>query len=261
MEVRPGQVISSAVFNSLFATLMTRMGDLEDRVADLEAGSGGGADPVAITGFSPPSQAKVNEALAILGRGFIFPPSTPGTPTPVPTNTVIVNGVQMTLFLADSTTERLSFLIPPSLNITTPTVVTVQVSNELGESQPRTYTILPPDPITAPQPTITGVAPQSNPLNLSTAIVGQIAVVDGTNFLTDATKMTVTFTVPPPVGGSPHVYTVESSQLSALTATRFNVMVPEITEVPALDSKVVIVGVRVEGNSLAGTRAIQAYRA
>ena len=151
-DVRPGQIISSALFNSLVTTLMTRMEDLEGRVSDLEAGSGGGQAPVAITGFSPPTRQKVNETLAILGRGFAFPPAMPGNP-PIPTNTVIINGVQVTSFLFDSSPERLSFNIPPSLNITTATQVTIQVSNGAGESEARPYTILPPDAQTVPQPT------------------------------------------------------------------------------------------------------------
>ena len=259
-EVRPGQIISSALFNSLFTTLMTRMDDLEGRIKDLETGQPGGQqDPVAISGFSPPSQAKVNETLAILGRGFIFPPAMPGNP-PIPTNTVIVNGVQITTFLFDSSPERLSFQIPASLNITASTQVTIQVSNEAGESEVRTYTILPPDANPLPQPTITGVVPQSMPMATFTAITGQVALIDGTNFLTDPAKMTVTFTVPTSGGGGPHVYTVEPSQLSALTAGHFNVVVPDITEASVFDTLTVILGVKVEGNSVAGTRAIQAMR-
>lgn len=258
-DVRPGQIISSALFNSLVTTLMTRMDDLEGRVSDLEAGSGGGQDPVAITGFSPPTQAKVNETLAILGRGFVFPPAMPGNP-PIPTNTVIINGVQITSFLFDSSPQRLTFNIPSTLQITTATPVTIQVSNEAGESEAKPYTILPPDAQTVPQPTITGIVPQSMPLAANTAILNQVAVVDGTNFLTDASKMTVTFTVPTSGPTGPHVYTVEAAQLTNLTATRFNVVVPDITEATVFDTLTVILSVRVDGNSLAGTRAIQAMR-
>jgi hypothetical protein len=255
-EVRPGQIISSALFNSLFTTLMTRMDDLEGRVDDLEAGSGGGADPVAITGFSPPSQAKVNETMAILGRGFTFPPSAGG----VPTNTVIINGVQITSFLFDSTIERLSFVIPPTLNITTPTSVTVEVSNELGEAQPRTYTLLPPDPITVPQPTVTQASPLNDPSLANTVIVGQVAVIDGTNFLTDATKLTVTFTVPPAGGGTTHVYPVPQPSITAVSDTKLQAMVPEILEVPIFGNRTVIVSVLCQGNATPGTKTIQARR-
>jgi hypothetical protein len=256
MEVRPGQIISSALFNSLFTTLMTRMEDLEARVADLEGGTGGGADAVAITGFSPPAQAKQNEVLAILGRGFIFPPLAAG----VPTNTLMLDGVQINAFLFDSSTERLSFVIPAALAITTPTTITIQVGNELGESQPRTYLVLPPDPITVPQPTIAQVAPKSVPALSNTVIVGQVAVVDGTNFLTDATTMTVAFTVPAPAGGSPHTYPVATTGVTAVSATRFEVMVPDMSEVPAVGNRVVILSVLAQGNAVAGTKTIQARR-
>jgi hypothetical protein len=257
-EVRPGQIISSALFNSLVTSLMTRMDDLEGRLAELEAHPGTPDEPVAITGFIPPSQAKVNEQLSILGRGFTFPPFAGG----VPTNVVLVNDVQIMSFLFDSSTERLAFNIPPSLKIAAPTSVTIRVGNEQGDAQPKNYTVLPPDIPTVPPPTVAQASPQGDPGLANTVIVGQVAVVDGTNFLLDNTKMTVRFTVPPGGGGGggTSVYQVPAKDVTAVSDTRLEAIVPSIEQVPLFGNLTVILSVLCDGNAIPGTRNIQARR-
>ena len=255
-EVRPGQIISSALFNSLVTTLMTRMDDLEGRVEDLEEGAGTGADPVAITGFSPTSQQKVKKDLAILGRGFIFPPTESG----LPTNTVLINGFQITAFLSDSAVDRLSFNLPQELNITTTTNVTVEVSNELGDAKPWTYTLQPPDPVTVPQPAVTGASPLSSPSLANTVRIGEVAVIVGSNFLTDATKLAVSFSVLLGPGLPLHVYPVPQSGITAVDDMHVQAMVPDMTEVPPTGNRSVIVSVLCEGNPTPGTKTIQARR-
>jgi hypothetical protein len=257
-QVKPGQVISSALFNSM----MTRLADLEERVTDLENEPGGTVpgDPVAITGFSPPGEVHVGEDMAILGRGFKFPAMIAGIPPnpSVPANTVMLGDVQITSFLFDSTINRLSFTVPANMTIGAPTTVTVAVSNELGDADPRTYRLLPLVPPTVPAPTITGVTPLSRPDLPNVVIVGEEAVIEGTNFLTDPSKVEVTFTISIPGVGT--VYRVPTSDITLATATQLRVRIPNVTQVLPFTEIVVILSVQVEGNSNVASRPVSARR-
>ena len=257
-EVRAGQVISSAVFNSL----LTKVADLESRVKDLEdKPSGGGVDDVLITGFDPPGQVRLGEPLAIIGRGFVFPAMIAGVPPSpsVPANTVMINDTQITNFLFDSTVNRLSFIVPTSLGFAASTVVTVSVSNQKGEAQPRTYTLLPPAVTTVPPPTITSVSPASQPGVPFVVIVGQDAVIGGTNFLADKAKDHVSFTVAFP--GTPSMtFPVPTDSILDASPTLLRIHVPDVPQVLPIMELPVVLSVRVDGNSTVASRTVMARR-
>ena len=255
VEARPGDIISSALFNDL----LQRLALIEERVDQLEGSVGGGTDPVAITGFEPEDEVAVGQELTILGRGFLFPPVVSG----VPTNTVRLNDTQVTSFLFDSSTTRLSFLVPAAAGGANPTNITVRVSNGAGEAQPRQYRLLPAVPSTVPQPTITGVFPLGSPDLTNIIFVAttttRTAVIRGTNFSTQPNENIVQFVVPA-TGATVPAPGEDPLPVSVISTSEIQVAVPPIAAVPPFGSIPLVLSVRVHGNSSPATRPVNARR-
>jgi hypothetical protein len=260
VEVRPGDIISSALINDV----LKRLAAAEDRIEELAGSIGQTNDPVAITGLDPDGEVMVGDTLAIVGRGFMFPPV---GPLNVPTNTVRIAGgainVQVVNFLFDSSTTRLSFIVPTAINIGAPTDVTIQVENSTGESQPRPLRLLPAAVPAAPAPTITGVFPLGRPdltnIIFTAASGTRIAVIEGQNFAALAANNVVQCVFPStgdtvPAPGEPPL------PVSVTSATEIQVTVPPIAQVPPFGTVPLVLSVRVTGNTTPATRAVNVRR-
>lgn len=255
VEARPGDIISSALINDL----QRRLAQLEERIEELAGSVGQPTDPVAITGFVPEDEVAVGQELTILGRGFTFPPVASG----VPTNTVRINDVQVTSFLFDSSTTRLSFLVPTAVNVTAPTTVTIRVSNSAGEAQPRQYRLLPAAAPAVPAPTITGVFPLGRPdltnIIFVAATATRTAVIQGANFASQPADNIVQFVIPgtgatvPAPGEPPLAVTVVST-------SEIQVTIPPIGVVPPFGTIPLVLSVRVTGNPTPATRSVNVRR-
>lgn len=255
VEARPGDIISSALFNDL----LQRLALIEERVDQLEGSVGSGTDPVAITGFEPDDEVAVGQELTILGRGFLFPPVVSG----VPTNTVRLNDTQVTSFLFDSSTTRLSFLVPAAAGGANPTNVTVRVSNGAGEAQPRPYRLLPAVPSTVPPPTISNVFPLGNQELGNTIIISttttRTAVIRGANFSAQPNENIVQFVVPSS-GATVPAAGADPLPVTFISTSEIQVAVPFIAAVPPFGSIPIVLSVRVQGNSTPATRPVNARR-
>jgi hypothetical protein len=248
LNVRPGDIISSALINSI----LDRLAEVEGQLADLELGGTPQQSDVMISGFESPGGAEVGTPMAIIGRGFIFPPLlTNGQPS----NQVRLNDTPITSFLFDSSDTRLSFLVPTSLPISAPTIVSVTVSNALGQAGPAPYTLLPQTAPTVPTPSITVVAPADNPALTNTIFVGNSARITGTNFAATAAQNSVIFVVT----GNPTPYT-PSGPLVMVSANQILVPVPNIAEVPIIGGLPVFVRLTVAGNTTPAERVVSARR-
>jgi len=169
--VRPGQVISSELFN-LFRTTLN---DALQRLSNLE--QGGGGTTTIIDHLDPPSQLPVGQILTIFGA-FDFPP---------PANTVTVDGNPITTFRPESNNLKLLFIVPSTITVppngTKSAVVQVQTSR--GKDQ-RTYLLLPGIPSSVPPPSITSVGDPDNSNSPTLRVAGR-ARITGTNFAANPT--------------------------------------------------------------------------
>lgn len=260
VEVRPGDIISSAMINDLLRRLVAA----EERIEELAGSIGLPNDPVAITGFTPDDEAMVGDVMTIEGRGFIFPPV---GALGVPTNTVRITSSQIDAqvlnFLFNSSTTQLSFIVPTTINIGVATDVTIHVGNSDGDAQPRPYRLLPTTAPAVPPPAISGVFPLGRPdltnIIFTAASANRVAVIQGQNFASQPTNNVVQFIVPGsgdtiPAPGEPPL------QVAVTSSAEIQVTVPPIPQVPSSGTVPLVLSVRVVGNATPATRTINARR-
>lgn len=248
LDVRPGDIISSALINSI----LDRLADVEGRLADLEQGGTSPTGDVLISNFEPAGGAGVGTPMTIIGMGFVFPPMlTNGQPS----NQVRLNDTAITAFLFDSSDTRLSFIVPTSLPISAPTIVSVTVSNALGQAGPVPYTLLPQSAPTVPTPTITSVAPASNPSLNNTMFVNQNVLITGENFGATAGQNSVVF-----VASTTQTSYTPAGPITLVSPNQLSVPVPNMTEVPTTGSVPVFVRLTVAGNTTPAERVVSARR-
>jgi hypothetical protein len=190
--------------------------------------------------------------MTIIGQGFVFPPQLINGQ---PSNQVRLNDTLISAFLFDSSDTRLSFIVPTSLPISAPTIVSVTVSNALGQAGPVPYTLLPQTTPTTPVPSITVVAPASNPALTNTIFVNQNALITGENFGASPAQNSVVFVV----SANQASYT-PAGPITMVSPNQLSVPVPNIIEVPATGSLPVFVRLTVTGNTTLAERVVSARR-
>jgi hypothetical protein len=128
-NVRPGDIISSDLFNRL----LTALADLDSRVSDLEAA--GTAQALRIFTLTGPAPIRVHSRVTAIGEGF----SSPGS-----ANTIMVDGTGVTS-IADGASDatHLSFDVPdPGLGGTGRDAI-LRVTNADGQSDSFSFRLEP----------------------------------------------------------------------------------------------------------------------
>lgn len=243
VQARPGDLITSQGFNDLLA----KIDSLEQRILTLEAGSLGSG--IIITSFDPVNQQSVGQELRLFGSGFLFPPQL---------NIVRVDGVVVPEFRAGSTSSQLRFLVPP-LTGTIPAlgrVIVIRVENANGFTQ-RSYRILPEVPAVGDPPIIDSVRRTNNS---TTLVIGQTAVITGSNFGATAPENQISFIVDLGGGGT-HEYPEPGDSLAIISTseTEIRLTVPDMVEVPAVGSLSMTLELTV-GSHPSATRTIPVRR-
>jgi hypothetical protein len=126
-RVQPGDLISSEFVNRL----LDEVESLGTRVEALESAGGSPTAPV-ITDRFPQGDIRVRSELRLIGRNFLVPSHL---------NTVTIDGLSLTSFLAGSSDTQLIFDIPPTFT-GLPKNVTVTVTNRNGSAR-TTIRLLP----------------------------------------------------------------------------------------------------------------------
>lgn len=133
-QVHPGDLITSSFMNSVLNKLET----LEDRVAALEAGGGGGSEAprLMITEVNGPTPLRVGDPLTVKGVNFAVP---------AVNNEVKIGGVAVTSFGINSGATQLTFVIPEVPNLSPQgSAVTLNVKNKTTDSSDsKTLTLRP----------------------------------------------------------------------------------------------------------------------
>lgn len=124
-EVRPGDLITAEMMNQVF----TDLADLQTRVATLEGRTGG---PV-LTNRSPLGDIRVNSLLTLFATGL---------DSTLSGNTVAIDGVPITSFVAGSDASRLIVLVP-DLFAGLPRLVDVVIKVGARVSNPLQMRLLP----------------------------------------------------------------------------------------------------------------------
>lgn len=242
-SVSPGDVISSDLMNFI----LSKLSEVDQRVTSLEQG-GTSVGQVTITNFVPPDQIAAGQEVVVLGTNFDFPPTN---------NTVTIDGAPITTFRPGSTTTSLRFIVPTTLSIPVGGKnVIVRVANTSGEYS-ALYRVL--TAVTAPgnPPAIDTVAPVIGSL----LMVNAAAIISGQNFATTPTDNVITFRLN--VSGTDVVYPLpgQTIQINAANSntTQIEVTIPDITEIPANQSRNVILSVGV-GAHVPAVRSITVRR-
>lgn len=248
-HVRPGEVISSSLFNQIL-----------DRLAALEAGQGssgpgpGPGGPVVIDRFEPQGEVEVGRLLAIVGTGLPFPPTS---------TSVTIGGaaVPPSAYLPTSTSGRLELVVPPLGNVPSGGVdLFVRVRHGAASAQ-RLYRFLPAVDET-PAPTITSVhppgqAPQT-PIQLGTPIV-----IEGANFEPDPGDNLIAIQ---PLTGDAQTYPLSGQPLEIdeeqSGATRLVFDLPDMVEITSgAGARRVQLRINVSGNPTPAIAEFFAFRA
>jgi hypothetical protein len=235
-QVKPGDLITADLLNALIDDIT----DLRDRVAKLETGAATGSS-VRITAFNPPpppagAGQHLGQVLQIYGENFAWPPQS---------NTVTIQNfgvpsggtATITDFRPGSRPNQLEFVIPTTIAgiVSSGTDVTVRVRNG-NEAAQATYRLLPALVTNGSPPTIASVvrAADGNP-NL---LIGQQAVINGTNFGTDSAAIKLTLIVV--ASGvdirypDPAVPARPGPAINSTAPTQINFTVPDMAEIDEL---------------------------
>ena len=229
-NVRPGEIISSDLFNQILNQLALQ----DQRITALEQGTSA-VGQVVITGTDPPNQVAAGQILTLIGQNFAFPPAD---------NAVTVDGVSVTSFQPDSTGSMLKFIVPTSLTIPSGgRNAVIQVRNSKGTAQ-IVYRLLPAIPVVGSPPTITDVTTLTGTKPLR---VNQPCRITGTNFAANPTDNIITFQIVTDTATVIYPKPGTSLQLDTTqtNTTQIVVTVPNITEIAAPSSHVVTVRVGV----------------
>jgi hypothetical protein len=187
--VAPGQVISSDLFNQV----LQRLGDLEERVAQIENGASL-VNRVYIERFEPPVQQETGRVLEIIGRNFLYPPGR---------NLVRVGATAITAFLGSSTTS-LRFNIPELPGV--PNNFSVSVANDQFGTFSRSYRVVQGTQPPGESPSIDPGGVTHEESGGSTLVVGEPIVITGANFAAEPAQNRITL-VPRASGGVSHEVT------------------------------------------------------
>jgi hypothetical protein len=214
--------------------ILSKLGEVDQRVTTLEQG-GTSVGQVTVTNFVPPNQIAAGQELVVLGTNFDFPATN---------NTVTIDGTPITTFRPGSTSTSLRFIVPTTLTIPPGGKnVVVRVANTTGEYS-SLYRVL--EAVTAPgnPPVISDVQPVVGPL----IMVNTAILISGQNFALTPADNVITFRLTLSAGLDV-VYPLpgQSIQINAANSndTQIEVTVPDITEIPAGQSRNVIVSVGV----------------
>jgi len=212
-EVKSGDVISASLMNYVLA----KLGELDNRVNDLETG-GNGSGQLLIERFEPTNQVAIGQLLQIHGRNFLFPPEN---------NSVTFDNEPVTEFRLGSTSDLLRVVVPTTINVPPEgRNVVIQVSNLNGSDQ-RLYHLLPEVPVVGDPPVITNVAPASGSLIL----VLEEILITGENFAVDPAENIIIFRVISAGGDREYRDPIIGSPRPDPT-TEIAVTVPDIEEIP-----------------------------
>lgn len=233
-RINPGDLITADLLNAL----IDNISDLRDRVTELETGVAAGTS-VRITGFNPPPPPagegqRLGQVLQIFGDNFAWPPQS---------NTVTIQNfgvpsggtATITEFRPGSRPNQLEFVIPTTIAgiASSGTDVTIRVRSG-DETVQATYRLRPALPTTGSPPTITTVLRTDGNPNL---LIGQQAVITGTNFGTNTAAVSVTLIVltagpdiryPDAASGRP------GPTIDSVNPTEIRFTVPDIAEVDQL---------------------------
>lgn len=220
-EVRPGDVISSELFQAMIA----KLAELDGRVAELEGdtGSGPGTGAPQILGTIPATQQRVGLDLELTGVNFALPSSA---------NQVTVDAVPVTQFLSGSNTTRLRFIIPTGVQV--PPAgrnVEIRVTNS-GGSHAILFRVLPA--IQAPPtPVIDSVENADTPGAVPQ--MGGFILINGSNFAPNPAENQIIFEVTTAGGTFTYPRAGESIEIDtgASGTTQIRARMPVIDEVPS----------------------------
>jgi len=245
-EVRPGDVISSA----LFTDMITKLQELEDRIATLEGGGNGGTTGAPrITATVPSAQQNVGLDLELIGDNFVVPASA---------NQVNIDGVRATQFLAGSTSAALRFLIPRDVSVAAGGEnVEIRVSNANG-SHSILFRVLPeiaapPTPVIESVVNDDGSAP---PLRIN-----QMILINGANFADSPDENQITFRVTSAAGTVTYPLPGQDLEIDTgvSTTSQIRCRLPLIEEAPVFVPVPVTLEIRV-GASPPATSQITVLR-
>lgn len=241
VRVRPGNVITSDAWNEV----LTRLEEIEQRVASLEK-QGPAPGQVVIASFDPPNQVEVGQVLTINGLNFAFPPAN---------NIVKVDNIQVIEFRPDSTPTSLKFILPSVSAPPGGRNVVVSIQNNKGSVE-RSYRVLPSVPVSGDPPVVTNALREDGSSNLR---IGQVVIISGDNFSATASENRVHFVLNLPTGTKTYPDTVAGLPVTFASVTELRVIVPNITEVPAIGSLPVTLRVGV-GAHVPAVRVVSVIR-
>lgn len=251
-KVRPGDVITSELMN----VIITKLNDLDEKVSSLPSGGGGtpGGPPNIPLTFLPTATVgqAVGAEVTVTGQ-FDFPPGL---------NTVTLDGQPITNFRDGSNLTTLKFLIPETINVTTPRSTTFRVVNSKGIGE-GSYLLKPKEQSSEPTPEITSVINHASPAFGTLLQTGVTARITGTNFATTPANNAITMNVVNPSTNANINVTVPTSNIVSVSPDRTELVftVPDIPQMGVVGTQSNgTLELKVTGNNVGDSEGITVIR-